>query len=587
MTKIFISYRRADSRRITENIYRYLEREFGHRNVFIDAVPGNIPFGHDFRHILQTQVLACNVVLAIIGSEWLDIREEETPSLRRLDNPNDYVRIEIETALRDPSKLVIPVLVNNARMPDSTELPESLKPLAYRNAAAVRDGIPDFEDTMRHLAKQIRQKHGQRKMPLLVVGVAALLLLGGIIAAIVLRGGDATPPVTQTEIVEQATDTPNPSENETAIAAAIIEQTRLAITDTHTPTDEPTPTLTDTPEPTPTPTDTPEPATNTLSVEEVAQATFTMLAHQAQETADAIAVETRVAELQATLTTWTPTPTPTATPTLTPSSTPTATPTLTPSSTPTPTPTLTPSNTPTPRPLGFEPVSRNADWTPVERDFNGVTMVMVPAGCFMMGSTNRDSEQPIHEQCFDRPFWIDKTETTQSDFERLRGQKATPNQFNGINRPIEQITWNEARDFCALRGARLPTEVEWEYAARGVDNLAYPWGNDWDPDKLIGLRSSSRGTTVVGYLPAGASWVGALDMSGNVWEWVSSRHEPYPYDATDGREEQDSTTSIRVHRGGGWNRTAEQSFLATARDRDLSNFRSDSGGVRCALDDEG
>jgi len=194
--------------------------------------------------------------------------------------------------------------------------------------------------------------------------------------------------------------------------------------------------------------------------------------------------------------------------------------------------------------------------------------VLVPVGCFDMGTTSEQlpltleptleslvfDEQPSNVQCFDAPFWLDQTEVTQADFERLNGQKASPNAFDGDQRPVERITWFEAREFCALRGMRLPTEREWEYAARGPDNRVYPWGNEWNPDNAVHLGNSNTQTANVGSRTAGASWVGALDMSGNVWEWVSSLYQAYPYVQDDGREDDTggSRDVRRVLRGGSW-----------------------------------
>ena len=233
----------------------------------------------------------------------------------------------------------------------------------------------------------------------------------------------------------------------------------------------------------------------------------------------------------------------------------------------------------------FTPVARNSDWTPVERDFDGVTMVLVPAGCFQMGSDDGGSEErPVHEQCFDQPFWIDKYEVTQAQFARLGGTQADPPWFSGDDRPAELITWFEARDFCALRGGRLPSEAEWEYAARGPDNLVYPWGNIWNEDNAVWNRDISEGTENVGSIPAGISWVGAQDMSGNVWEWTNSLYEDYPYDADDGRERDtgNNTDIMRVLRGGSSLSRNSDSQRAPNRGSNFPDVASVDFGFRCA-----
>lgn len=351
-------------------------------------------------------------------------------------------------------------------------------------------------------------------------------------------------------------------------------------------------------------------ATPTIDTRATAEARLTQTQISANHLATISALETAtqsILDQTATATLWTFTPTSTHTPTNTATS--TDTPTRTPTSTHTPThtatPTRTPSNTPTripsitPRPTRtatptltpLEAVLQQAqnfdgsndDWEPFEYDFNGVTMVLVPAGCFMMGSTNGDDDEtPVHRQCFDEPFWIDKYEVTQSVFSRFHGGKGTPNQFSGTDRPVEFITWVEARNFCRLRAVRLPTEAEWEYAARGPDNLTYPWGNSWNANNAVWTGYYDSETANVGSRPSGASWVGALDMSGNVAEWVSSLYESYPYFANDGREDIVTTTGTRIYRGGSLAMPSSR-LRSTHRfwySSDLGLFRL--GGFRCA-----
>lgn len=257
-----------------------------------------------------------------------------------------------------------------------------------------------------------------------------------------------------------------------------------------------------------------------------------------------------------------------------------------------------------------EGVDRNADWQPylnienvTVRDFgDGVAMVLVPAGCFEMGSTNEqinyavneldgqrewyEDEQPVSEQCFDAPFWIDRYEVTNGQFNRLGGEAAAASRWTGSERPREQITWLEAQAFCAKRDARLPTEREWEYAARGPDGLVYPWGNTFVAANVVYDGNSGSQTANVGSRPGGVSWVGAYDMSGNVWEWTASIYDqerfPYPYNKDDGRENTNNSTDVSfVLRGGSWS-DFDSLVRAALRGGSFADFRGDDYGFRCA-----
>ncbi|MBL8165319.1 MAG: SUMF1/EgtB/PvdO family nonheme iron enzyme [Anaerolineae bacterium] len=315
----------------------------------------------------------------------------------------------------------------------------------------------------------------------------------------------------------------------------------------------------------------------------------------ATATAQHIAGQTATAE------SWTDTPAPTATPTAT--KTPTRTPTLT--ATPTRTPTVTPTamRTPTRMPtidptfaaFGYDYRQGNAAWTPLTRDFDGVPMVLVPPGCFNMGgdSDSFNGSADGGQQCFGASFWIDLTEVTQRQFERLGGKAANASYSSRDDRPRVNITWFEARDFCALRGARLPTEAEWEYAARGPDELDYPWGNAMPPaandSQYVVWQDTSQGATQAagaGIRELGRSWVGALDMSGNVWEWASSLYWDYPYQAADGREDGTNRTDAHVLRGGSF--LVASNLLRAAdriRDNPVFDFSLDVG-FRCARSSE-
>jgi formylglycine-generating enzyme required for sulfatase activity len=200
----------------------------------------------------------------------------------------------------------------------------------------------------------------------------------------------------------------------------------------------------------------------------------------------------------------------------------------------------------------------------------------VPAGCFMMGSDQGNpDERPVHQQCFDRPFWIDVTEVTNARF-------GSAWDSSGDDYPREAVKWFHARDYCKDRGTRLPTEAEWEYAARGPNSLRYPWGDTFEGNNLVYSGNSNGHSAPVGGRQGGVSWVGALDLVGNVWEWVSSIYRPYPYDASDGREDASDQTSIRVWRGGSYSSYAE--FLNPTARRNGDPSWEYNNGFRCARD---
>ena len=152
--------------------------------------------------------------------------------------------------------------------------------------------------------------------------------------------------------------------------------------------------------------------------------------------------------------------------------------------------------------------------------------------------------------------------------------------------PVVNVSWPEAAAFCAWTGLALPTEAQWEKAARGTDGRRYPWG-EADPTARLcvyGQFLRHGATAPVGSCPLGVSPYGALDMAGNVWEWTSSLNAPYPYQVDDGREDP-GTLGLRVLRGGAWT-SVPNSAYAAARDYPRDGVEGNSIGFRCVTSPE-
>ena len=248
-----------------------------------------------------------------------------------------------------------------------------------------------------------------------------------------------------------------------------------------------------------------------------------------------------------------PKPTPTFTPILTPALTPTKTitsATNTPSVvnlTKTPTPTL---------PVGSTIIGKAE-----------MILLYVPASEFTMGSGGGGpDEEPIHLVYLDG-FWISKTEVTNKMYSYCvaesgcqeptdRSSSKHPSYYGNAeydNYPVIYVDWNMAKAYCEWANLRLPTEAEWEKAARGTDALTYPWGNDLPNNGLLNYDGAVGDTSEVGKYPDGASPYGALDMAGNVWEWVADWYgETYYASLTPSNPLGPDSGENRVARGGSW-----------------------------------
>ncbi len=195
----------------------------------------------------------------------------------------------------------------------------------------------------------------------------------------------------------------------------------------------------------------------------------------------------------------------------------------------------------------------------VLRTEDGAEMVLVPAGEFMMGSEDYDNEKPRHRVIVDA-FYIDKYEVTNALYRRFMDATSRDAPFywrdgkwNGASQPVVGVGWNDADAYCRWVGKRLPTEAEWEKAARGTDGRKYPWGDQWDASRANSSQSRNGVTVAVGLYPSGVSPYGAHDMAGNAWEWVADWFDKDYYKRSPERNPQgpDSGTS-RVLRGGSW-----------------------------------
>ena len=217
-------------------------------------------------------------------------------------------------------------------------------------------------------------------------------------------------------------------------------------------------------------------------------------------------------------------------------------------------------------------------------------MALVPAGSFTMGDTFGDgdpAEKPTASVAL-KAFWLDRFEVTFDQFAKFvqaGGYKPQGNweqlRSRGGNHPVINVTWNDAVAYCRWADKYLPSEAEWEYAARGTEGRKYPWGSQWDPNRARFRGNKGTATAApVGSYPNGASPFGIQDLAGNVWEWTASLEKPYPYVATDGREDL-RTGGSRVTRGGSW--LGDSEFLrTTARDFLSPTSKNDKLGFRCA-----
>jgi len=252
-----------------------------------------------------------------------------------------------------------------------------------------------------------------------------------------------------------------------------------------------------------------------------------------------------------------------------------------------------------------------------------VGMVIIPAGEFVMGSEDIKNARPQH-RVYLPAYAIDRTPVTNAQYRRFMAAGGYGNpaywkeaiaagrwqdgkyvdydkksydqprfwldkQWNGDNQPVVGVSWYEAMAYARWAGKRLPTEAEWEKAARGTDGRLYPWGNQWADGRANSEESKIGRTSPIGqFSPAGDSPYGVVDMAGNVWEWCSTRwwnekrdEYDYPYTPDDGREDLSGGDEVvRMLRGGSWANDKDASRCAN-RYRSDPRYGFDRRGFRC------
>jgi hypothetical protein len=432
LARLFISYRRQDSDWPAGRIYDRLTDHFGRDQVFMDV--DDIPYGVDFRDWLDRQIRSCDLVLAVIGQDWLDVRDAQ--QRRRLDNPNDFVRTEIELALEGGIPL-IPVLLGGTPMPRAEELPASLRRLPRLHAATLSAPGPEFRSQLDRLIRGIEKQLGSAPSTLIQAPAPAVI--------------------------------PNPVPNQAPPQARPPQP----------PAAPPT------------------------------QALLVQLADPATRPERRLAIGDGLAELG------------------------------------------------DPRPgVGLVNGLPDIDW------------VEIPAGDFLYGEDKetrhsdgfRIARYPITHAQFQAFLDDPKGYTQDGWWAGLTDPKRDPQpaRWPIANHPRETVTWHEAMAFCAWLSdrlglpIRLPTEWEWERAARGPDGREYPWGDGYragfaNIDETVGEAGPTylHQTTAVGLYPLGASPEGVMDLAGNVWEWCLNEY------GKPGRRQPGGTGS-RVVRGGSW-----------------------------------
>lgn len=497
---IFISYRRDDSSGHAGRLFDGLSARFGEEQVFMDI--DQIEPGEDFVQVIESAVGSCEILIALIGRNWLASRDE---SGRRLDNPNDFVRLEITAALVRGIP-VIPVLVQGARMPRPQDLPEDLSALSRRHALELSDlrWKHDVDQLTGVLEKRLaRQREARRNAEQQQQEEERQRLEA---EAQSRRQAEERERLLAQEAEERA-------QREREIQAPALHrreaedaERRRAAEHVPSPVDETAVTaLLETSSPSSRERiDSPAVTTFRKRLRNLKQLKWGRIIVIAILLISVIVINLNVNHRLQTQTT------------------------------------------------------NSQQETNLKKSIPnriGMELVWIPPGSFMMGSENGESnEKPAHQVTIREGFYMGKYEVTQAQWQQV--MKANPSNFKDDSLPVETISWIDAKKFIEKLNEmndgfayRLPSEAEWEYACRAGTTGDYAGNLDsmaWHKD------NSSKQTHPVGQKQANA--FGLYDVHGNVWEWCEDVwHKNYNGAPTDGSIwSSGGNSSYRVIRGGSW-----------------------------------
>jgi formylglycine-generating enzyme required for sulfatase activity len=533
MIKIFISYRRADSLKDAGRIYDRLIQVFGKDQVFKDV--DNIPVGKDFRGVLREAVAQCDVQLAIIGKMWLTITDEQ--GQRRLDNPGDFVRIEIESALQRDSCTVIPVLVDNAKMPAADALPLELRELAFKNAAIVRDD-PDFHSDVTRLIEGIQPSKGSAPRKPADSGFSVSEAIADFFEAMDERQwDDARALLAEIRASGKAPRTFNVDAHEADLWAEIQAGKRdqeYMMLQMMAGMQRPNP----------------------QRIWEGLQVFWLTYPGHDPDHLARFKPGSRSAALLPAPFAWV--------------SIPAGKVTLKGEDE---------SYIPEGKSQTFDVPAFSISKYPLT---NAQYKLFVDAGGYTQQQWWTAAGWEARAEGLE---WVSQMEEFQPTGKAwTEPRRWNDIRLNGADQPVVGVSWYEAVAFCAwvseASGERvsLPTEQQWQRAAQGDDGRAFPWGKKWDGGRCnnnVDSKGVGQTTPVRTYEGKVDSPFGVVDMAGNVWEWCLTAYGTGSTDL-DG-------IGVRVLRGGSWDDGLSDKFRCDDRYRNFPRVRLGSWGIRLAL----